>query len=155
MQLNHVFSWSSMPWDAKNVENHVQFVMRKILKITLPVEGFWTKFYARGRFMKYSMSEYSPKIVTQSTVKIIRHSSFSKCVKNWVKKVCSQSYHLPLSHCWYVKMSPGHMMPEHMLSRQLEYVKDILRKLPEKFGQNRISNSWDRLPLFINIFSFF
>ena len=30
---------------AKNVENHAIFV-----------EGFWPGFYARGRFMKYSMS---------------------------------------------------------------------------------------------------
>ena len=30
---------------AKNVENHAIFV-----------EGFWQDFYARGRFMKYSMS---------------------------------------------------------------------------------------------------
>ena len=30
---------------AKNVENHAIFV-----------EGFWPEFYARGRFMRYSMS---------------------------------------------------------------------------------------------------
>ena len=30
---------------AENVENHAIFV-----------EGFWPDFYARGRFMKYSMS---------------------------------------------------------------------------------------------------
>ena len=30
---------------AKNVGNHAIFV-----------EGFWVEFYARGRFMKYSMS---------------------------------------------------------------------------------------------------
>ena len=36
---NHAFCW------AKNVENHAIFV-----------EGFWPNFYARGRFMKYSMS---------------------------------------------------------------------------------------------------
>ena len=30
---------------AKNAENHATFV-----------EGFWPKFYARGRFMKHSMS---------------------------------------------------------------------------------------------------
>ena len=31
---------------AKNVENHAIFV-----------EGFWQEFFARGRFMKYSMSD--------------------------------------------------------------------------------------------------
>ena len=30
---------------AKDVENHAIYV-----------EGFWPEFYARGRFMKYSMS---------------------------------------------------------------------------------------------------
>ena len=30
----------------KNVENHSTFV-----------EGFWTEFYAHGRFIQYSMSE--------------------------------------------------------------------------------------------------
>ena len=32
---------------CKNVKNHATFV-----------EGFWTKFYARGRFFKYSMSVF-------------------------------------------------------------------------------------------------
>ena len=31
---------------CENVENHAIFV-----------EGFWPEFYARGRFMKYSMSD--------------------------------------------------------------------------------------------------
>ena len=43
MQLNLVFSWSSMPLDdknctvchSKNVENHILFVMQKMLLITL------------------------------------------------------------------------------------------------------------------------
>ena len=43
---------------AKNVENQAIFV-----------EGFWPEFYARGRFMKYPMSEKK------------------NCKKNWVKKV--------------------------------------------------------------------
>ena len=33
----------------KNVENHAFFV-----------DGFWSEFYARGRFMKYSMSALKP-----------------------------------------------------------------------------------------------
>ena len=33
-------------YHAKNVENHATFV-----------EGIWPEFYARGRFMKYNMSE--------------------------------------------------------------------------------------------------
>ena len=32
---------------VKNVENHATFV-----------EGFWPEFYARGRFMQYSMSDF-------------------------------------------------------------------------------------------------
>ena len=39
---------------AKNVENHGIFV-----------EGFWPEFYARGRFMKYSMSGASCRIEKQ------------------------------------------------------------------------------------------
>ena len=51
LQLNLVFSmpWydeNCTVWYAKNVENHAIFV-----------EGFLPEFYARGRFMKYSMSE--------------------------------------------------------------------------------------------------
>ena len=39
-QKSHMISY------AKNVKNHASFV-----------EVFWPEFYARGRFMKYSMSE--------------------------------------------------------------------------------------------------
>ena len=37
--------YSRIIWFAKNVKNHATFV-----------EGFWLEFYARGRFIKYSMS---------------------------------------------------------------------------------------------------
>ena len=63
LQINLLFSWSSMHWCDKNA----QFVMPKVLTIThslfcknvgnrvIFAEGFWPVFYARGRFMKYSM----------------------------------------------------------------------------------------------------
>ena len=63
MQLNLVFSWSSM-----TMTKITKFVMPKLLKIPYNllcekcwksrffVEGFWPEFYARERFMKYSMS---------------------------------------------------------------------------------------------------
>ena len=40
-------------------------------------------------------------------------------------------------------MSPGHMLPGQNISGLLGSVKDVPRKLPVKFGQNRISNSSD------------
>ena len=40
-------------------------------------------------------------------------------------------------------MSQGQMLPEQMSSWQLTIVKDGPRSLPLKFGQNRVSNSWD------------
>ena len=42
---------------AKNVENHAIFV-----------EEFWPDFYARGRFMKYSMSGFIQKIILNFTL---------------------------------------------------------------------------------------
>ena len=40
-------------------------------------------------------------------------------------------------------MSPGQMLPGQMSLWQLESVQDGPRNLPLKFGQNRVSNSWD------------
>ena len=40
---------------CKNVENHAIFV-----------EGFWPEFYARGRFMKYSMSVLWKELLAQT-----------------------------------------------------------------------------------------
>ena len=40
-------------------------------------------------------------------------------------------------------MSTGQMLPGQMSSWQLGCVKDGARNLRLKFGQNRVSNSWD------------
>ena len=40
-------------------------------------------------------------------------------------------------------MSPGQMLPGQMLLWQFKSVQDSPRNLSLKFGQNRVSNSWD------------
>ena len=40
-------------------------------------------------------------------------------------------------------MSPRQMLPWQMLPWQLKSVPDSPRNLPLKFGQNRVTNSWD------------
>ena len=40
-------------------------------------------------------------------------------------------------------MSPWHMLPGQMSLWRLASVKDGPRNIPLKFGQNRVSNSWD------------
>ena len=40
-------------------------------------------------------------------------------------------------------MSPGQMWPGQMSTWQLTSVKEGSRNVPLKFGQNRVSNSWD------------
>ena len=57
---------------ARNVGNHAIFV-----------EGFWVEFYARGRFMKYSMSEYYCEILYESAfiigiVKNIKNKTYTQ-----------------------------------------------------------------------------
>ena len=41
---------------AKNVENHAICCAENVENHAIFVEGFRSDFYARGRFMKYSMS---------------------------------------------------------------------------------------------------
>ena len=41
---------------AENVENHAFCCAKNVENHAIFVEGFWPDFYARGRFMKYSMS---------------------------------------------------------------------------------------------------
>ena len=43
-------------FSAKNVENHAICCAENVENHAIFVEGFWPDFYARGRFMKYSMS---------------------------------------------------------------------------------------------------
>ena len=40
-------------------------------------------------------------------------------------------------------MSPGQILPEQMSLLQFKSVQDGPRNLCLKFGQNRVSNSWD------------
>ena len=40
-------------------------------------------------------------------------------------------------------MLPGRLMPGQMSSWQLESAQEGPRNLPFKYGQNRVSNSWD------------
>ena len=42
---------------AENVENHAICCAENVENHAIFVEVFWPDFYARGRFMKYSMSE--------------------------------------------------------------------------------------------------
>ena len=51
---------------AENVENHAICCAENVENHAIFVEGFWPDFYARGRFMKNSMS-----VITQ----------LKKCVK--------------------------------------------------------------------------
>ena len=44
---------------AENVENHAFCCAKNVENHAIFVEGFWSHFYARGRFMKYSMSVYT------------------------------------------------------------------------------------------------
>ena len=41
---------------AENVENHAICCAENVENHAIFVEGFWPDLYARGRFMKYSMS---------------------------------------------------------------------------------------------------
>ena len=43
---------------AENVENHAICCAENVENHAIFVEGFWPDFYARGRFMKYSMSDF-------------------------------------------------------------------------------------------------
>ena len=43
---------------AENVENHAFYCAKNVENHAIFVEGFWPDFYARGRFMKYSMSAW-------------------------------------------------------------------------------------------------
>ena len=63
---------------AKNVENHAIFV-----------EGFWPDFYARGRFMKYSMSVVLFRLNLSWSVTYITKGSNPKrkCHKLWKKSI--------------------------------------------------------------------
>ena len=45
---------------AENVENHAIFRAENVENHAIFVEGFWPDFYARGRFMKNSMSAENP-----------------------------------------------------------------------------------------------
>ena len=40
-------------------------------------------------------------------------------------------------------MSPGQMLPGQMSPRELKSIQYGPRNLPIKFGQNRVSKSWD------------
>ena len=40
---------------AENVENHAICCVENVENHDIFVEGFWPNFFARGRFMKYSM----------------------------------------------------------------------------------------------------
>ena len=44
---------------AENVENHAFCCAKNVENHAIFVEGFWPDFYARGRFMKYSMSGWA------------------------------------------------------------------------------------------------
>ena len=44
--------------NAKNVKNHAICCAKNVENHAIFVEGFLPDFYARGRFMKYSMSVY-------------------------------------------------------------------------------------------------
>ena len=46
----------SRNFSAKNVANHAICCAENVANHAIFVEGFWPDFYARGRFMKYSMS---------------------------------------------------------------------------------------------------
>ena len=48
-----------------------------------------------------------------------------------------------LSYSWHGKKLSGQILPVQMLPWHLESVKDGPRSLPLKFGQNRVSISWD------------
>ena len=58
------FDWSNMTRNNENnalfcaetVENHAICCAENVENHAIFVEGFWPDFYARGRFMKYSMS---------------------------------------------------------------------------------------------------
>ena len=52
-----------------------------------------------------------------------------------------------MGYSWYGQMLQGQISPGQMLLWQLEIVQDGSRNLPLKFGQNRVSNSWDMLCL--------
>ena len=58
-------------------------------------------------------------------------------------KVWSKSGQEWLRYSWYGQMSPWQMLPGQMSLWQLESVQDSPRNLSLKFGQNRVSNSWD------------
>ena len=46
-------------------------------------------------------------------------------------------------YSWYGQMSPKQMLPGQISPRQLASIKDGPRNTPLRFGQNRVSNSWD------------
>ena len=48
-----------------------------------------------------------------------------------------------MRYCWFGQMSPGEMLPGQLSPWQLTSVLDAPRYLLLKFGQNRVSNSWD------------
>ena len=94
---------------CKNVENHAIFV-----------EGFGPEFYARGRFMKYSMS------VLRWTLQNPPSKSIVSLVQPWMALVCKAyfcSYHLP--------EGPGH--PWHL-------VVGSLRSTPSSCSPNGASS---------------
>ena len=74
LQLNLLFSWSSISWDDRN---HTDCHAKKCRKSCLIcyennfenyatfVEGFWPEFHARRRFMKYSMYVLKPSLNKQ------------------------------------------------------------------------------------------
>ena len=67
----------------------------------------------------------------------------SKCSQEPTFKVWSESSQLELRYCWYGQMSPGEMFPGQMSPWQLKSVLEVFKYLLLKFGQNRVSNSWD------------